>query len=153
VDESAAAVGDSERRAWISAQARREYAEACRTFELIVASVLYDNVGVACVVNELRDRMVRLVRGLAESSSAATIHLCPTCSLVPQLTQLTRLFYIQVRKMAELECSEADASRAERRASMDAAARDAFKRLFVRSRLVQTFGSAKETGDGPRLTQ
>ena len=66
ISDSVVAPSDDKRRVWISDQARTDYAAACRVFELILSSVAYDNAGVVWVVNELRDRVVKLIREMAE---------------------------------------------------------------------------------------
>ena len=53
VDASVAKPTDSKRRAFIAERARDDYRQACQVFELIVASVAYDNAAVMWVVNEV----------------------------------------------------------------------------------------------------
>ncbi|EOD09806.1 hypothetical protein EMIHUDRAFT_465372 [Emiliania huxleyi CCMP1516] len=50
---------------YVAREARREYTEASQIFELVVASVAYDNSGVTHVVNGLVDRAVAFVRAIA----------------------------------------------------------------------------------------
>lgn len=61
-----ASIIGANRRAFVAERCRQDYKQAGKVFELILASVAYDNAGVVWVVNELRDRMVKLVREVAE---------------------------------------------------------------------------------------
>jgi len=63
-----AALGEGcsdELAAFVEREARREYTEASTAFELVVASVAYDNSGVMHAVNGLLARVVAFVRAVA----------------------------------------------------------------------------------------
>ena len=63
-----AALGEGysdELAAFVEREARREYTEASQAFELVVASVAYDNSGVMHAVNGLLARVVAFVRAVA----------------------------------------------------------------------------------------